>query len=253
MTSIRQHTHYPEAFPLSWATGWGEDEFGLWMAFSYKGQRQQFRWCEPGSFLIGSPKDEPERVRSEAQREITFSKGFWIADTTVTQGLWDAVMGGNPSRFKGVDRPVDSVSWNEAKSFINSVTRMNPILNLCLPSEAQWEYACRAGSTTPFCWGEQINSELVNFRGGAPYKNGLESEYRKSTVDVKAFHQNNWGLWQMHGNVWEWCQDEYGDVRALRGGSWFNFGGRCRSAVQNRRPPDYRLNRIGFRLALSNG
>ena len=240
MSSIRQHTHYPEAFPLSWVTGWGEDEFGLWMAFSYKGQRQQFRWCEPGTFLMGSPENEPERSTTENQHKVTFIKGFWIADTAVTQGLWEAVMDDNPSTFKGENRPVETVSWDDTQIFIGALNRMKPELKLCLPTEAQWEYACRAGSTTPFCWGEQINSELVNFDGSTPYNNGQESEYRRATVDVKSFHQNNWGLWQMHGNVLEWCHDRYGNYQAepvidpvgsetgvsrvLRGGSWSDFG-----------------------------
>ena len=268
MTSIRQHTHYPEAFPLSWASGWGEDEFGLWMAFSYKGQRQQFRWCEPGSFLMGSPEDEPLRSTSETQHEVTFSKGFWIADTAVTQGLWEAVMDDNPSNFKGENRPVDTVSWNDTHVFIDALNRMKPELKLFLPSEAQWECACRAGSITPFCWGEQINSELMNFDGTRPYSNGRKSEYRESTVDVKSFHQNNWGLWQMHGNVYEWCQDwfgdyhakpvidpldsDIGDYRVLRGGSWFYGGRLCRSASRGRGAPDSRNDNTGFRLTLGH-
>ena len=266
MSSIRQHTHYPEAFPLSWATGWGEDEFGLWMAFSYKGQRQQFRWCEPGSFLMGSWEDEPERNTKEFKHKVVFSKGFWIADTTVTQSLWEAVMGNNPSRFKSKNRPVEGISWNDTQVFIKTMNRLKPELNLCLPTEAQWEYACRAGSNTSFCWGEQINSELVNFDGEQPYNNGQKSEYRRSTVDVKSFHQNNWGLWQVHGNVYECCQDRFGgylsglatdqlvssidDSRALRGGSWFNDGGGCRSAHRSWNAPDNRTSRTGFRLAI---
>ena len=268
MTSIRQHTHYPEAFPLSWATGWGEDEFGLWMAFSYKGQRQQFRWCEPGTFLMGSPEDEPERLTSETQHEVTLSKGFWVADTVVTQGLWEAVMNDNPSNFKGESLPVETVSWDDTQMFIGALNRMKPELKLCLLTETQWEYACRAGSTTPFCWGEQINSELVNFNGIEPYNKGRKSKFRESTVDVKSFHQNNWGLWQMHGNVWEWCLNRYetfsivsitnpegpksGSYRVLRGGAWTSIGRYCRSAYRNRNSPDYLRNDVGFRLALSH-
>lgn len=104
MINIRKHTIFPEEFPEAWASDWGEDEFGLWMAFTYKGVRQAFRWCEPGMFLMGSPKNEPERETfglDETQHEVTLSKGFWIADTTVTQALWQVIMGDNPSRFKG--------------------------------------------------------------------------------------------------------------------------------------------------------
>jgi formylglycine-generating enzyme required for sulfatase activity len=157
------------------------------------------------------------------------------------------------------------VSWDDAQEFIGKMNGMKPELKLQLPTEAQWEYACRAGSTSPFCWGEQINSELVNFDGTEPYNNGRKSEYRNETVDVESFYQNDWGLWQMHGNVWEWCQDwfgdypsgsvvdpsgpESGDSRVLRGGSWFFYGGNCRSAFRNDRRPDDRNLSLGFRLA----
>ena len=149
----RQHKIYPEEFPESWASGWGEDEFGLWMAFTYKGVQQKFRWCEPDTFLMGSPDDESERDEDETQHEVTLSKGYWIADTTVTQGLWQAVMGENPSRFKGDSRPLERVSWEDTYKFIDKMNNMKPALKLQLPTEAQWEYACRAGSSTPFCWG----------------------------------------------------------------------------------------------------
>ena len=101
----RQHKVYPDEFPESWASGYGEDEFGLCMAFTYKGARQQFRWCEPGTFLMGSPEGELERESNETQHEVTLSNGFWVAETAVTQVLWEAVMGENPSCFKGENRP----------------------------------------------------------------------------------------------------------------------------------------------------
>lgn len=138
-------------------------------------------------------------------------------------------------------------------------------LKLYLPTEAQWEYACRAGSTTPFCWGEQINSELVNFDGNYPYSNGFRSEYREQTIEVKSLPCNDWGLYQMHGNVWEWCQDWFGDYsvqavvdpqgpasgnyRVLRGGSWRFIGGGCRSASRNHSSSSTRYDSTGFRLA----
>jgi len=143
-------------------------------------------------------------------------------------------------------------------------------LKLCLPTEAQWEYACRAGTTTPtpFSWGDRIDSTLVNFNGNHPYNDGGKSEYREQTVDVKALPCNDWGLYQMHGNVWEWCQDwdgaypsrpvtdphglESGDARVLRGGSWFDFGRSCRSANRNHFVPSRRGVYIGFRLVRSH-
>ena len=260
----RQHKIYPDEFPEPWASGWGEDEFGLWMAFTYKGVQQKFRWCESGTFLMGSPDNEPERFERETQHEVTLTKGFWIADTTVTQALWQVVMGENPSHFKGDNRPVEQVSWEDTQRFIKSMNNMKPALKLQLPTEAQWEYACRADSTTPFCWGEQINSELVNFKGTDPYNNGRKSESRSETVEVTSFYQNDWGLWQMHGNVREWCQDQFaeipeeavsdpqgpesGDNRVLRGGSWIGRGTYCRSAYRRGIRPTRRSDLIGFRL-----
>jgi formylglycine-generating enzyme required for sulfatase activity len=265
MIHIRKHIIFPEEFPESWASDWGEDELGLWMAFTYKGVRQAFRWCEPGTFLMGSPKDEPERYEDELQRQVTLTKGFWIADTTVTQALWEVVMGENPSEFKGEDRPVETVSWEDAQAFIAKMNGLKAELKLCLPTEAQWEYACRAESATPFCWGDQIDSTLVNFNGDYPYNNGEPSQNREETVPVKELPCNDWGLYQMHGNVWEWCQDRFanypvepvidpkgpesGVSRVLRGGSWFNYGRYCRSAHRFRSVPSHRYYSFGFRLA----
>ncbi len=268
MIHIRTHKVFPEEFPESWASDWGEDEFGLWMAFTYKDVRQGFRWCEPGTFMMGSPEGEPERLERELQHEVTLSKGFWMADTAVTQALWKVVMVNNPSYFKGEDRPVEKIRWEDAQAFINKMNEMKPELKLCLPTEAQWEYACRAESATPFCWGEQIDSELVDFDGNYPYNNGRKSEYRKQTVEVKELPCNDWGLYQMHGNVDEWCHDWFADYpaqsvvdpkgpesgqsndrRVLRGGSWDSIGGLCRSAYRRHYDPSNRSYRLGFRLA----
>jgi formylglycine-generating enzyme required for sulfatase activity len=268
MHYIRTHQIFPDEFPESWASDWGEDEFGLWMAFAYKSVRQVFRWCEPGTFMMGSPPEEPERQSlgaDETLHEVTLSKGFWIADTPVTQALWEVVMGKHSSRFSGADRPVENPSWDDAQAFINKMNGLKAELKLCLPSEAQWEYACRAGTTMPFSWGDQIDSTLVNFDGNYPYNDGRNSEYREQTVDVKSLPCNDWGLYQMHGNVWEWCQDWYGKYpagpvtdpegpgtgggRVLRGGSWIADGRHCRSAFRRHFVPSYRNNYIGFRLA----
>ncbi len=266
MAHIRTHKIFPEEFPESWASDWGEDEYGLWMAFTYKGVRQAFRWCEPGTFLMGSPEDEPGREEDrELQHEVNLSKGFWIADTPVTQALWQVVMGKSSSRFEGEERPVEQVSWKDAQAFIDKMNGMKPELRLCLPTEAQWEYACRAESITPFCWGEQIDSELVNFNGNYPYNNGRKSEYREQTIEVKELPCNDWGLHQMHGNVREWCQDWFADYpaqpivdpqgpqsgtdRVLRGGSWSAYGRRCRSASRYLHVQSNRHGSFGFRLA----
>ena len=214
---------------------------------------------------MGSPPNESERSGNEFQHEVTLTKGLWIADTTVTQALWEVMMGENPSRFKGEELPVDSVNWEETQAFIVKMNGLKAELKLCLPTEAQWEYACRAASTTPFCWGDQINSTLVNFDGSHPYNKGSPSQDRGETVAVKELPCNDWGLYQMHGNVWEWCQDwfanypakpvidpkgpESGVSRVLRGGSWFNGGRHCRSAARVHRYPSFRYDDLGFRLA----
>ena len=262
---MRKLNIYPKAFPESWASEWGEDRFGLWMAFTYKGVRQAFRWIEPGMFEMGSPEDEPKRWDNEVLHTVTLTQGYWLADTTVTQALWHAVTGHNPSRFKDENRPVENIDWNDAQKFIEQLNSLKLDLKLCLPSEAQWEYACRAGNQTPFSFGEQIDASLVNFDGTRPYNQGKPGEFRAETVAVKSLPANSWGLYEMHGNVWEWCQDWYGEypigpvidpsgsdtgsLRVLRGGSW-NFSGRnCRSAVRNDYSPEIANGNIGFRLA----
>ncbi|MBK8815878.1 MAG: formylglycine-generating enzyme family protein [Methylococcaceae bacterium] len=256
---------FPDEFPEHWASDWGEDEYGLWMGFTYKGVKQFFRWIEPGTFLMGSPTNEPERVKYEIQHAVIISQGFWLADCTVTQALWQAAMGTNPSEFKGDNYPVEQVSWHDAQSFIDKLNGLKPELKLCLSTEAQWEYACRAGTRTPFSFGDNIDSSQANFDGNYPYNNSRKSEYRQQTVAVKSLPPNPWGLHEMHGNVWEWCQDWYGayptetatdpqgadsgDSRILRGGSWINGGRLCRSSSRLYSAPDIANRNVGFRLA----
>jgi len=265
MVTTRKHTVFPNEFPEAWASDWGQDKFGLWMAFTYKDVRQAFRWCEPGTFLMGSPDNEADRNKNELQHEVTLTKGFWIADTPVTQVLWQAVMDGNPSRFQGKERPVESVNWDDTQAFISILNGQKAELKLCLPTEAQWEYACRAGTKTPFSWGDLIDSTRVNFNGHFPYNMGSKSENREQTVEVKALPCNDWGLYQMHGNVREWCEDWFGDYpsgpvtnpkgidagsgRVLRGGSWIYDGSYCRCAYRGYGAPSDRLDLYGFRLA----
>ena len=261
---IRQHTIFPAAFPESWASDWGEDEYGLWMGFTYKGVRHDFRWIEPGTFTMGSPKSEQGRYNNETQHKVTLTRGFWLAETTVTQALWEVVMGDNPSHVKGANRPVDSVSWDDTQRFITKMNGMKPELQMCLPTEAQWEYCCRAGTTTAFHFGgkSDLNLERVNYSGRW---DGLN--FDGETKTVKSYAPNDWGFYEMHGNVWEWCQDWYGDYpaqsvvdpkgaetgagRVLRGGSWIDDGRVCRSAYRSY-DPGHRDNRVGFRLALGH-
>jgi formylglycine-generating enzyme len=262
---IKIHSTMPEKFPLEWASDWGVDEKGPWMAFTIKGVRQCFRWIRPGKFMMGSPKDELERFDNEIQHEVILSKGFWLAETTCTQGLWEIVMGENPSHFRGRDRPVEEVSWDDCHEFIEKLNNMRPDLEFRFPTEAEWEYACRAGARTPFSFGENITSEQVNYDGNYPYANGRKGKFREETVEVASLPCNDWGLYEMHGNVWEWCADWYGEYqdehvinpqgsqdgkyRVLRGGCWVYYGGYARCAYRYWLDPGIRLDRIGFRLA----
>lgn len=256
--------------PFRWTCAYGEDRTGLWQAFEVAGVRQVMRWIPPGEFLMGSPPTEKERRDNERQHRVVLTEGFWMADTACTQALWEVVMGENPSRFTDdPQNPVERVSWLDiTDQFLPKINALAPGLQLELPTEAQWEYACRAGTTTPFSFGEQITTDQVNYDGNLPYANGKKGEYRKKTVPVKALPANPWGLHQMHGNVYEWCVDEYAEYpegtvenpvvhqdkienrrRVLRGGGWISDGRGCRSALRDAYVPGGRLVGIGFRLA----
>lgn len=246
----------------------GVDEYGLYADLTINNITQRFRWIEAGTFLMGSPETEVDRIDSEVQHEVTLTKGFWLADTTVTQALWLAVMDKNPSWFKKDDannHPVEEVSWDDVQVFIVKFNQLNPNIHAQLPTEAQWEYACRAGTTTPFSFGDNITLEQVNYDGNRPYAGGNKGLSRKKTVAVKSLPANRWGLYEMHGNVWEWCQENWteqlskgavidpiglntGSERVVRGGSWVNDGRYVRSAMR-KRIDDGDMD-IGFRLAL---
>ncbi|SEQ78919.1 Formylglycine-generating enzyme, required for sulfatase activity, contains SUMF1/FGE domain [Nitrosomonas sp. Nm51] len=245
------------------------DDCGLYFDLTISGVTQRFRWIEPGTFQMGSPETELERFDDEAQHQVTVSKGFWLADTTCTQALWQAVMRENPAHFKeSDDNPVEQVSWDDVQHFIKTVNKQHPAVQLRLPTEAEWEYACRAGNEAPFSFGQTMTAGQVNFDGNFPYAGGQKGDYRGKTVAVKSLPANPWGLYEMHGNVYEWCQDWYGDYpaepvtnpqgpaggagRVIRGGSWLNLGGRVRSASRNWRSPDERNDDLGFRLALGH-
>jgi formylglycine-generating enzyme required for sulfatase activity len=177
-------------------------------------------------------------------------------------------MGNNPAEFKGnKNNPVEQVSWNEVQDFLNKLNQLIPDLNAYLPSEAQWEYACRAGTTTPFSFGDTITPEQVNYNGNYPYGDTKKGRYRKRTTPVTSLPPNDWGLYEMHGNVLEWCNDWFGDYpneavtnptgategasRVLRGGSWGILARHSRSANRNYGTPESsRSSSLGFRFAL---
>lgn len=210
-----------------------------------------FCWCPPTPpgrpFLMGSPPDEAERDSDERQRPVEIPHGFWLARHPVNQQQWQAVMGTNPSqRGQGPFHPVDNVSWNDAQKFCRRA-------GLRLPTEAEWEYACRAGTTTPFGIGSghSLNSQMANFDGNYPYGSGLEAFKwldRERTLPQWSFPPNAWGFHDMHGQLWEWCEDQIGgSARVLRGGSWVSGGGQARAACRLRRAPDGRDGSFGFR------
>ncbi|MFZ4766188.1 MAG: formylglycine-generating enzyme family protein [Roseimicrobium sp.] len=224
-------------------------------------------YCPPGSFTMGSPASEADRSDDEDQVQVRLSQGFWMGQTEVTQAQWQALMGSNPSNFKGDDLPVEMVSWEDAQAYI---TKLNATISLsgwrlALPTEAQWEYACRAGTKTPFAFGSTLTSAQANFDGNYPYGTPSTGKYLEKTSSVGSYTANAWGLYDMHGNVWEWCEDRWdgtakltggtdplsavGSYRVFRGGSWVNLGRICRSAYRNGYDPGLRLNYLGFRLA----
>jgi formylglycine-generating enzyme required for sulfatase activity len=245
------------------------DSFGLTACISFQGKvMQRFRWLEPGQFFMGSPEDEPEREiwGKETRHEVFLSTGFWLADTPVTQELWQFVMQNNPSVFRGKDHPVDSVSWEDVRIFLQRLNALLPGLNARLPTEAEWEYACRAGTSTAFSFGSRITAEQVNYNGQFPCRCAAKGLFRRRTVPVRSLPANAWGFYEMHGNLWEWCQDwwledlgpepaldphgpEQGEFRVVRGGSWFLGGKGVRSAVRGKFGPDFSSDRIGFRIA----
>ncbi|HMQ11877.1 MAG TPA: formylglycine-generating enzyme family protein [Candidatus Competibacter phosphatis] len=251
----------------AWADQAGVDEYGVFAAFNVGGVAQRARWIWPGSFWMGSPKDEhDDRFDNELQHEVLLTRGFWLAETACTQALWRAVKGNNPSYFEGEWRPVEQVSWNKVQNFIERLNGAIPRLEARLPTEAEWEYACRAGTTTPFSFGENITPEQVNYNANSPYRGNRKGKYRKKTIEVASLPANPWGLYEMHGNVREWCQDRYGDYpegltvdptgpvtgekRVLRGGSWIGGGRKARSAYRSCSVQDAHHDHFGFRLAL---
>ena len=222
-----------------------------------------------GSFMMGSPEDEEERERwgtKETQHQVTI-KPFLLAKYEVTQAQWQAVMGNNPSRFKGTNRPVEKVSWNDAIDFCQRLSDMTG-KTYRLPSEAEWEYAARAGTTTPFHFGETITTDLANYYGRSTYASAPKGVYREETTNVGSFPPNAFGLYDMHGNLWEWTGSEYDknyqgkELLSLtsakasshlefRGGSWGSKPWYVRAAYRSGYSDGTRDGSVGFRLARS--
>jgi formylglycine-generating enzyme required for sulfatase activity len=225
----------------------------------------EFVYIPPGRFMMGSPSGEPGRDDDERQHRVTLTKGFYMQTTEVTQGQWKRLMGNNPSRFKncGNDCPVERVSWDDCREFIRKLNRMAGGHKYRLPTEAEWEYAARAGSTTAFAHGGIMTTGCrldPNLDAMGWYCGNSE----KRTHAVAQKKPNAWGLYDMHGNVWEWCRDWYGAypsgsvtdpkgpssgaVRVDRGGGWGSVARYCRSADRGKGTPGHGFYYLGFRL-----
>lgn len=242
--------------PPRWASGWGQDQWGVFVEITLHEVTQRLRWIPPGQFWMGSPEKEPGRFNNESpHHQVTLTKGYWLFDTPCTQALWKAVIGENPSRFQSPMRPVEQVSWNDVQDFLKRINERIPGLDLDLSSEAQWEYACRVGTETAI------------YTGAWYYANSKDE-----THPVRLKRANPWGLYDMLGNVLEWTQDHWhGDYRdaptdgsawlsddadadrVLRGGSWGSHARNVRAAFRSHDPPHYRDDDIGFRCARVQG
>lgn len=222
-----------------------------------------------GEFVMGAPKGEKGSFPLERPTHHVTIISFMMSTFSVTQAQWKAIMGSNPSRFKGENRPVEGVSWYEAVEFCQKLSQQSD-KNYRLPSEAEWEYACRAGTTTPFHFGETITTKLANYDGNYAYGSGPRGDWRRQTTEVGSFPSNAFGLHDMHGNVAEWCQDTWfttykdaptdgsarlgfnkGDSKVLRGFSLWFTPGSCRSEFRRGCFPHDGYPFMGFRVVYS--
>lgn len=229
------------------------------------GGRMDFVWCPPGRFLMGSPETEDKRNVDEKPHLVTLTKGFWIGKTEVTRAQWKSVMGDAGFVFSSLwggdgEFPIDTVSWRQCKEFCDKAGN-----GFRLPTEAEWEYACRAGTATPFDFGVSLNGSKANCSGGAePYGILVSGPNSFGSKRVASYQRNPWGIYDMHGNLFEWCADYYaeypdgdttdpkgperGDVRVVRGGCWNYAPKMCRSAFRSRKDPVSADTHTGFRV-----
>jgi formylglycine-generating enzyme required for sulfatase activity len=235
-------------------------------------------YITPGSFKMGSPADEKERRNDEEQHEVEITRPFYLGVFQVTQGQYARVMDSNPSYFTrekggGLNHPVEHVSWIDAVEFCKKLSDLPEEKTAGrvyrLPTEAEWEYACRADTQTPFCFGNSLSSLQANFDGNYPYGGAKKGEYLEKTAPVGSYKPNDFGLFDMHGNLWQWCADWYdadyyknspkqdpqgpssGQSRVMRGGCWNSDGWWLRSAHRGKNMPGSREDGFGFRVALS--
>lgn len=233
----------------------------------FKKLTQEFVYIQPGTFIMGSQPNEPGQTHDEKQHSVTLTKGFYMQATEVTQGEWEAVMGNNPSYFKncGNDCPVEQVSWNDVQEFLKELNQhVGHGTTYRLPTESEWEYAARAGTDTPFSYGKCLSTDQANYEGSSPLPRCPKGKDRQSTIPVASLLPNPWGLYDMHGNVFEWCQDFIGGYpsgsvtnpigesrahgRVVRGGDYSGWAKHCRSARRGYFFPDTKKKGLGFRL-----
>jgi sulfatase modifying factor 1 len=237
----------------AWAAEAGTDSYGRWAELVVNGVGARLRWIAPGSFTMGSPVSEPERDPDESQHQVTLSHGFWLGDSEVTQAWWQAVLAPAPSRVKGDgQQPIETVSFNDCQKFLARLNELTPGLGALLPSEAQWEYACRAG-TSAATYAPLASSAWYSATG-----NDLHA--------VKQKQPNAWGLFDMLGNAWEPCSDWYGPypvgpvsdpngpaagtMHVSRGGSYNSAAGACRAAWRWGESPVNTRHNLGLRVCV---
>lgn len=240
-----------------------KDCYGYFSDFQIDESVFRMRYIHGGKFLMGSPISELFRSNDERQRIVNINNAFWILETECPQKLWNKVMKGNPSYFIGNDLPVEQVSYLECQQFL---IKLNEKIgsNFRLPTEAEWEYTCRAGSANPFYFGNTISTTQANYNGSFQYIDIEKGEKRNKTLPCKSFCANTFGVYDMHGNVSEWCNDWYGDYsndfeidprgsqsgeyRVFRGGSFTSPAKHCRSACRDGNLPGHKRFNVGFRF-----
>jgi sulfatase modifying factor 1 len=236
------------------------------------GVKMTFVLVPPGKFRMGSPENETKHDKDEILHEVTLTEPFYLARYTVTQEQYEALIGKNPSHFKGSLFPVETVTWEEAKDYAETLTKKRADRHLYhLPTEAEWEYACRGGRSSSQTFGigdgRSLSSREANFDGNYPYGGAEKGPYLDSPCNVGSYSANGFGLYDMHGNVYQWCADWYGPYptreminpagppegsdRVLRGGSWYGYGWNCRAAIRRHAVPSFHIDHLGFRLARS--
>nr|VFJ53938.1 MAG: Formylglycine-generating enzyme, required for sulfatase activity, contains SUMF1/FGE domain [Candidatus Kentron sp. DK] len=290
MRIIADHPLLIHGHPPVWADGWGQDRYGVFTEFTVGAATQRLRWVPPGQFIMGSPPEEPGRWDTEGPRhKVCLERGYWLFDTPCTQALWQAVMDDNPSCFASPERPVECVSWERVNEFMEVLNKRIPELRLVLPTEAQWEYACRAGGELATYAGPMESVGVNNapvldaiawYGGNSGVDFELDNGYDSAGWPEKQYpHQwvgthpvgrkrpNALGLYDMLGNVWEWCRDgkrrygegpvtepvgaaEEGAGRAVRGGSWNSGVRNVRAAARRWGKPGAGNVSLGFRCAV---